>query len=185
MKVVNRLTSKLLSLPLKEFFHLSKLLPFLFESSFTNGCREFCRFSILTINFENTVHLDRNDRIGDEADNICLEALSSLLQCQELTEPLTLQVKTSIDHIKAFGLSSPTTCGYQIASDNSEVEPVQFFIAYGLGICYRIFDGWTHSFLAATHGHMTSATLYIFEGRVYSSFPNINILAWGKGGDGT
>ena len=181
LKVVNSLTSNLVSLPLREFFYLSKLLPHLFPNSFQDGSREFCRFAILTVNFVNAVHVDIGDLFGSAIDAAALSLLSALLVCNYLSDSLRLQVKATIHHIHSFGLSSPTTCGYQIASENRDVEAVQFFIAFGLGVCYQIQNGWTHTFLAATHSHMTSAALYVLDGKVYASFPNCNVLAWGKG----
>jgi len=181
LKVVNALTSNLVSLPLKEFFHLTKLLPHLFPKSFMDGAREFCRFAILTINFVNTIHCDENDKYGKKIDGIVLAALSLLLSCPCLSTSLLLQVKATIHHINTFGLTSPTTCGYQLVSDNKEVQVIQFFVAFGLGISYRIVDGWTHTFLAGTHSHMTTAPLFVLDGKVYSSYKNCNILAWGKG----
>ncbi|KAL7492128.1 hypothetical protein ACHAWT_001379 [Skeletonema menzelii] len=181
IKVVNILTSNLVSLGLKEFFHLSKLMPFLFPNSFLDGAREFCQFAILTINFVNTIHCDENDDFGIEIDDIALTALATLLTCGHLTQSLLLQVRATIHHINTFGLTAPTTCGYQVVSDNIEVQSIQFFIGFGLGICYRIVDGWTHAFLPATHSHLTSAPLFILNGKVFSRFENCNILAWGKG----
>lgn len=116
--------------------------------------------------------------------NQAIESLEELLPDKHLSAAQRDQVKSSIDHIKNYGLSTATTCGYQFVRDNdqcAEVEVKQFFSCYGLGCCYEVKNFWVHTFLSALFSHYTSAPLYICNGIVYTEYPDINILAWGKG----
>ena len=182
LKVIKLLTCNLKTLPILQFFHLRKVLPHLYPDAFKSGIRDFCRFAILTINFVNTIHCDVNDKLGKEVDEEVLKAVRSLLTCQYLSSALLQQAKATIHHIEMFGLSAPTTCGYQITS-NDDVQVIQFFCGFGLGICYQIKNYWSHAFLPATHSHLTSAPLFIQDDKVYSTFENCNIFAWGEGDD--
>ncbi len=69
-----------------------------------------------------------------------------------------------IDFLNCWDITVPTTCCYQILmnSDLKKLEPevIQFFCLCGLGLCYQIFDYWSHCFMAASFYHCTSTALY-------------------------
>eukprot|EP00985_Skeletonema_marinoi_P019011 scaffold10761_cov101-Skeletonema_marinoi.AAC.1 len=112
-----------------------------------------------------------------------IKALTELAECTDLTTEQKLKAKSSLHHVENFGTSSPTTCGYQIVSNDEDIQVVQFFCSFGVGICHLIQHHWTHTFLATSYSHYTSAPLFIHEGKVYSEYDSCNMLAWGKGGE--
>eukprot|EP00984_Skeletonema_dohrnii_P018643 scaffold8747_cov78-Skeletonema_dohrnii-CCMP3373.AAC.1 len=185
LKVVNKLIQSLLVFPRIEFFHLTRLLPYLLPEVFCNGMLDFCLFSIITIDFVNTIHTDSRDTLGEYADERALKGLEELQSCSCLSPSQQQQVTSSIEHIKRFGLGTATTCGYQIVVDervrDSNVKVLQYFSCFGAGVCYEVKDYFTHTFLPATFSHYTSAPLFIHNGLVYSEFNGFSIMAWGKG----
>ncbi len=69
-------------------------------------------------------------------------------------------------------------CCYQILmnSDLKKLEPdvIQFFCLSGLGLCYRIFDYWSHCFMAALFYHCMPAVLYQIGNKIYiRKYPGI------------
>ncbi len=63
-----------------------------------------------------------------------------------------------------------------------EPEVIQFFCLSGLGLCYQIFDYWSHCFMASFY-HCMSAALYWVGHKIYfRKYLGIDVFAWGKGG---
>ena len=133
--------------------------------------RDFCLFAILTINFVNCIHTDIRDKMYVTIADRAIESLEEIAPCKYLSAAPREQVKSSLHHIRTFGISTATTCGFRIVRDNNqgiEVEVKQFFCCYGLGTCYRVKNYCVHNFLSALFSHYTSAQLYICDGKVYT-----------------
>ncbi len=184
LKVVNSLVNGIKIMPQLEFFHLSRLLPFLRPNVFRGGDRDFCLFAILTINFVNCIHVDTRDMMCNSVAKAAINSIEKISGCKYLSSFLRKQVASSLRHLRKYGITTPTTCGYQIVRHNEEaeaVEVIQYFSSYGVGTCHRIKTYWTHSFLPALFSHYTSAPLYILDEKVYADNDTIDILGWGKG----
>ena len=110
-------------------------------------------------------------------------ALRELQSCRVLSSTQHRQVSSSLIHVERFGITTPTTCGYQLIQENEQmnVEVLQFFCCYGLGTCHRVEHYWVHTFLPALFSHYTSAMLYVCDEKVYANYEGIDVLAWGDG----
>lgn len=186
LKVVNSLAHGIKIVPQLEFFHLSRLLPFLLPGVFRGGGgdRDFCLFAIITINFVNCIHADTRDKMCESVAAAAIDNLKKICECKYLSSFHRQQVVSSLRHIQNYGVTTPTTCGYQIVQNNEvaeEVEVIQYFSSYGLGTCHRIENNWVHSFLPALYSHFTTAPLFISQEKVYANNDSIDILGWGKG----
>eukprot|EP00573_Skeletonema_grethae_P007678 CAMPEP_0201693404 /NCGR_PEP_ID=MMETSP0578-20130828/6017_1 /ASSEMBLY_ACC=CAM_ASM_000663 /TAXON_ID=267565 /ORGANISM="Skeletonema grethea, Strain CCMP 1804" /LENGTH=731 /DNA_ID=CAMNT_0048178931 /DNA_START=32 /DNA_END=2224 /DNA_ORIENTATION=- len=180
LKVVNNLTHGIKIFPQFEFFHLTVLLPYLMPDLGSRGDLNFCLFAILTINFVNCIHTDIRDKMHESVAQDAIVALRALLQCKVLSAAKRRQVSSSLHHVERYGISTPTTCGYQIVRENEEesVEVLQFFCCYGLGTCYQVQHYWVHTFLPALFSHYTSGALYVSKDKVYAEYEGIDVLAW-------
>lgn len=182
-KVVNSLSHGIQIFPHLEYFHLTMMLPHLMPGLGNDGDFNFCLFAILTINFINCIHTDSRDRMHESVTEASIQALQKLLPCRELSTSQRRRVSSSLRHVERYGITTPTTCGYQIIRDNREdhIEVIQYFCCYGLGTCHRVQHYWVHSFLPALFSHYTSGILYVCNGKVYADCKGIDILAWGNG----
>ena len=105
----------------------------------------FCRLCILTINFYNYLHCDSRDKLSKEDEIIVMEHVYNLLSSPNVTKGEKERLMLFLEHVSDFGLSVPTTCGYQFprtseGRDNPD-EPVVsclVFLMLGLGVSMRV-----------------------------------------------
>lgn len=177
---MNLLTKCISLVSYYEYTYLYKILPIRNDLG-----QSICEIAIATEDYDSTIHVDPNDRIRN-LETQAIDDLDMLARHDDLdlTETQQHNAKCTLDHVKHWGLGSPTTCGYQHVGDEStdDVEIIQFFCCRGLGVCYRIHNYWIHLFLAYCFAHYTSVPLFVKNGKVYvGKYPGKSIFGWGEG----
>lgn len=89
--------------------------------------------------------------------------------------------------LETFDLVMDTTCGYQFVRTrlgmmhlDVEVEVLQAFLNYGLGMTCRVFDHWTHILSAGNFTHCTCVPTFVTGNIVsFRSHPCVVAAAWG------
>ena len=69
------------------------------------------RFSIITIIFANTEHIDKSDLIKG-ALTLFQDEFRTLLKDYSMTAQLREEVKVAQEYVEEFGISIPTPCAY-------------------------------------------------------------------------
>jgi len=127
-----------------QYIHLSKLLPLSNDDPIR---QDFCDIGILTQDYDSSLHVDQNDTL-DKLDTYFKDELKMLSTTKYLSTYHQQRATHSLNHVTHWGVSTPTTCGYQVVAkkESIEVEIIQYFCCKGLGICYRINNYWVHLF---------------------------------------
>jgi len=185
MKIINDL-ARTTSWTTAHFYkHLAKLFP---GASSRHSLMWLGRFAILTIQFASTEHTDKKDFVKSLFD-IFLRQFDELLQDEKLGGLTRDELVSARTFVEEFGVSVPTTCGYQFVPRDTNmsykecgVEVCLLFIMGGIGMCARIHNFWTQIFMSHLCLHNTSVAIFIYKGRAYiGDCPYIDVLAWGKG----
>ena len=183
MHLVNSLTHS-------TYWNAVKTLNF---SSFMKGDKQtmlgMTNLSILTVNFDTNIHVDKNDRWQrDDAEQF----IDDLLEVIDTVEPGTVAHTDASNHLQfvsEFGVSVPTTCCYQFPSDNPDITVLQAFVFPHLRMCLRIRHLMTHQFYAGLVQHATCVPVFydisddVVNDISFCSHPDVDVMAWGSGSD--
>ena len=185
MKIVNDLARSTSFMTSHFYKHLRIIFPYHNDNT---SLVWLGTFSILTMGFANTEHIDKRDLV-----NTISTLFKSEFKKLEEDESLLAMLKTAIQvakiFVEDFGVCVPTTCGYQFVSRklrnlyrDSGLVVCQLFLMSGIGVYSCIHNFWTQIFQSFVCNHTASVAIYILNDR--ASFGDclcIDIVAWGKG----
>ena len=149
---------------------------------------KFCPRVILTVDFYNSCHTDKNDLDPKETKQMVTRLKDILTIFDQLVanglkvmKSRTNEAVKSLEHLMYWGFCLPTTCCYQyLFKTTAPVEIYQWFMCPGLGTTYRIRNYWVHIMLGGLFSHCTSAPIYIVDNKAYfGKCPAVTMFAWG------
>ena len=171
--------------PYHFYRHLNQLYPHL---NSTNTRLKFCPRVILTVDFYNSCHTDKNDLDAKVTEQMVIRLKEIVSIFHHLTanglkvmKSRTSEAAKSLAHIAYWGYSLPTTCCYQyLFNTSTPVVVYQWFMCPGLGTTYRIRNYWVHIMLSGLFSHCTSAPIYVVNNKAYfGKCPEVTMFAWG------
>lgn len=99
LKVMNVLTYKIHILSMIEFAAFTIIIPHLFPAlSRNSGIRDYCLFSLVTINFLNCCHVDDGDRLSKEVTSSMITKVRELLNCPFLNNDDKEEVQSTVNN---------------------------------------------------------------------------------------
>lgn len=132
LSLINMLSQSISLITYYQFAFFAKLLPLPIQSP---SRKEFCDIAILTVDYSNTLHVDSNDNIP-YLDNKIASDLKIIVGNEHLNCKLKMEAELALKHLSQYGMSCPTTCGYQLVKGEniSKVDVIQFFCCRSLGL---------------------------------------------------
>ena len=166
------------------FFREIHLWEFDPDSSLGNS-----RLIIWTTDFSNCLHIDKNDIATESDSKDFKEKCSNVLSCSLTTPQDKMRIQNYTLFLDRFLLVMYTTCCYQFFRTRLgmkhlevDVQVLQAFLNFGLGMTCRVHNYWTHCMSAANFLHSTCVPTFVSNNRVYfGSHPYVTVAAWGTG----
>ena len=179
--VIRNLIDKAMGFAARADSLMSNLMPH------TNNFCRYTRLALLTVNFFNTSHKDRNDKFDKDH----LDWLQFLLDKFYRTAEMDFYKQYIDRYAERFGVlvTPDTTCGYQFVSKNGlDVSRFQqFFVLNSLGIVVRLLHRCSINFLGGLVYHSTAVPLLLLPNSRIMIPSQVNgnfVFAWGSSSDG-
>jgi len=158
------------------------------EIKSSNRINECHMHSILTVDFANHTHVDRQDHAPVCKDKM-LDELSSVISHDNLKNKRPARVASHLrTMVDEFDNPLPTVCCYQYCKSDfrskANISVHAYFPLPSIGVCLRLYDMSSHTFLGGVISHCTSPTVFMEStetGMVVrvGSHPLLSIVAWG------
>ena len=116
--------------------------------------------SLLTVNVDTNMHVDKNDRWQKEEANKVVEELVAVMDTVKPGSNAHTNASNHLQFVSEFGVSVPTTCCYQFPSDNPNIVVLQAFVFPYLHMCLRIHHLMTHQFYTGLVQHATCVPVF-------------------------